>query len=57
MRYLMKHAPWLIPSAVLRTGLKWLGFKLGTLHPELPRTLRRSFSLHKSYWLHTSNGH
>ena len=57
MRYLMKHAPWLIPSAVLRTGLKGLGFKLGALHPKLPRTLRKSFSLHKSYWLRTSNGH
>ena len=57
MRHLIKHAPWLIPSAVLRTGLKWLGFKLGALHPGLPRTLRRSFSLHKSYWLHTSNDH
>ena len=57
MRYLMKHAPWLIPSAVLRTGLKWLGFKLGALHPKLPRTLRKSFSLHKTYWLRTSNGH
>jgi rhamnosyltransferase len=53
MRYLSKHAPWLIPSAVLRTGLKWLGFKLGALHPGLPRALRRCFSLHKTYWLRT----
>jgi rhamnosyltransferase len=51
MRYLMKRAPWLIPSAVLRTGLKWLGFKLGGLHPGLPRAIRRCFSLHKTYWL------
>lgn len=51
MRYLMKYAPWLIPSAVLRTGLKWLGFKLGALHRGLPRVIRRGFSLHKTYWL------
>jgi rhamnosyltransferase len=51
MRYLMKHAPWLIPSAVLRTGLKWLGFKLGSLYLGLPRTILRCFSLHKTYWL------
>lgn len=50
MRYLIKHAPWLIPSAVLRTGLKWLGFKLGALHRGLPRVIRRCFSLHKTYW-------
>lgn len=51
MRYLMKHAPWLIPSAVLRTGLKWLGFKLGSLYLGLPRAILRCFSLHKTYWL------
>lgn len=54
MRYLMKHAPWLIPSAALRTGLKWLGFKLGALHMGLPRVIRKCFSLHKTYWLHAS---
>ena len=53
MRYLMKHAPWLIPSAVLRTGLKWLGFKLGALHSGLPPAILRRFSLHKTYWLRT----
>jgi rhamnosyltransferase len=54
MRYLMKHAPWLIHSAALRTGLKWLGFKLGALHLGLPQPIRRCFSLHKTYWLRTS---
>ena len=53
IRYLMKYAPWLIPSAVLRTGLKWLGFKLGALHMGLPIAIRRCFSLHKNYWLRT----
>ena len=53
MRYLMKNAPWLMPSAVLRTGLKWLGFKLGTLYQGLPQIIRRCFSLHKTYWLRT----
>ena len=51
MRYLVKLAPWLIPSAMLRTGLKWLGFKLGAQHQGLPKTLRSGFSLHKAYWL------
>ncbi|WP_333872886.1 glycosyltransferase family 2 protein [Methylobacter sp.] len=51
MHYLIKRAPWLIPSAVLRTGLKWIGFKLGALHKGLPRVIRRCFSLHKTYWL------
>ncbi|MDD5277668.1 MAG: glycosyltransferase [Methylovulum sp.] len=53
LRYLMQYAPWLIPSAMLRTGLKWLGFKLGALHRRLPHAIRSGFSLHKTYWLHT----
>jgi len=51
LRYLSQHAPWLIPSALLRSGLKWLGFKLGGLHGALPEVLSRRFSLHKAYWL------
>ncbi|MGZ5043787.1 MAG: glycosyltransferase family 2 protein [Methylobacter sp.] len=51
MRYLMKRTPLLIPSAVLRTGLKWLGFKLGALHQRLPPAILRRVSLHKTYWL------
>jgi len=54
MRYLRKHAPGLIPSAALRTGLKWLGFKLGALHRGLPRAIRKRFSLHKAYWRNAS---
>lgn len=45
--YLCKRAPWLMPSALLRTLLKWLGFKLGGA---LPRTLSLHCSLHKAYW-------
>ncbi|MGZ5028694.1 MAG: glycosyltransferase family 2 protein [Methylobacter sp.] len=53
MRYLAARAPWLIPSAVLRTGLKWFGFKLGVLHMALPRAVLKRCSLHKTYWFHT----
>lgn len=50
-RYLARRAPWLIPSALLRSGLKWLGFKLGSrLHRELPLCLKRRCSLHAAYW-------
>jgi rhamnosyltransferase len=51
LRYLAKNAPWLMPSALLRTGLKWLGFKMGSsLHRRLPLFLNRRLSLHKAYW-------
>lgn len=54
LRYLAKNAPWLIPSALLRTGLKWLGFKMGgAMHRKLPLWFNRYLSLHKAYWLRT----
>ena len=53
MRHLMNLTPWLIPSAVLRTALKWFGYKLGAYHPGLPKAIRYRFSLHKAYWLNS----
>lgn len=53
--YLLKFAPSRIPSAWLRTGLKWLGYKLGVSHRHLPTVLKNGFSLHKAYWLKKSN--
>ncbi|BBA36240.1 family 2 glycosyl transferase [Methylocaldum marinum] len=51
LRYLAKNAPRLVPSAVLRSGLKWLGFKMGSsLHRKLPLFLNRRLSLHRAYW-------
>ncbi len=51
MRYLLRCAPWLVPSAVLRTGLKWLGFKMGgAVNRGLPLAVSRNLSLHKAYW-------
>jgi rhamnosyltransferase len=51
MRYLLRHAPWLIPSAALRTGLKWLGFRMGgAVKLGLPLAVSRNLSLHKAYW-------
>jgi len=52
LAYLLKRAPWLVPSALLRTGVKWLGFKLGGLaHTGLPLKLNRALSMHKGYWV------
>ena len=49
--YLFRHAPWLIPSALLRTGLKWLGYQLGRMYQNgLPLSICRLLSLHKGYW-------
>jgi rhamnosyltransferase len=34
IQYLSRHAPWLIPEAMLRTGLKYLGYKRGRRNPQ-----------------------
>ncbi|OZB37026.1 MAG: rhamnosyltransferase [Halothiobacillus sp. 15-55-196] len=50
LAYLLKKAPWLIPSAILRTGLKYLGYRLGRMESRLPLSLKRYLSMHKGYW-------
>jgi rhamnosyltransferase len=34
MQYLLQRAPWLVPEAMLRTSLKYLGYKRGRRNPE-----------------------
>jgi rhamnosyltransferase len=51
LRYLGRRAPWLIPSALFRTGLKWLGYRLGSASQgSMPVFLKRRLSLHRAYW-------
>jgi rhamnosyltransferase len=50
LMYLLKFAPGLIPSAIIRTGLKALGYKLGMWHERLPFALKPYLSMHKAYW-------
>lgn len=51
LAYLARHAPRLIPSALLRSGLKWLGYTLGSRwHTRLPLCLKKRCSLHRGYW-------
>ena len=48
--YLAKHASWLIPSALVRTGFKLLGYKLGQKEQGMPLWLKRKLSMNKGYW-------
>jgi rhamnosyltransferase len=34
IQYLSRHAPWMIPEAMLRTGLKYVGYKRGRRNPQ-----------------------
>ncbi len=50
LRYLLRRAPWLIPSALLRTGLKLAGYRLGRAEGRFPLRLKRTMSMFKAYW-------
>lgn len=51
MLYLCKRAPWRTPEAVLRTALKFAGYKLGLLSKNWPLAINKSLSMHKGYWV------
>ena len=50
IRYLFKNAPWLIPSAIVRTGIKIVAYKMGLCEHLLPLRLKRKLSMNKEYW-------
>jgi len=50
MKYLLRHAPHLIPSAFLRTVIKYLGFRIGLVENWLPFILKRRFSMQTAFW-------
>ena len=50
MLHLLRHAPWRLPEAAVRTVLKALAYRLGRGHARLPRAWRQPLSLHKGFW-------
>lgn len=50
LRFLARERPFLIPAALVRTLLKFAGYKLGTLERLWPLWLKRCLSMHGGYW-------
>lgn len=48
--YLIRHAPWYLPEAGLRTVLKYVGYRVGRLEHYLSNTIKKSISMHHRYW-------
>lgn len=48
--YLFRHNAAWIPSAVLRTGLKYFGYRLGRSEERLPDSIKPALSMHPGYW-------
>jgi rhamnosyltransferase len=50
LRYLRRYAPALIPAALMRSGLKFLGYRLGRLEHSLPRGIKFVLSMNRGFW-------
>lgn len=53
LNYLLDNAFWLIPSSLMRTVVKLVGYRLGRVYRNLPEHWLPLLSMHKSYWLNS----
>ncbi|MHB1701296.1 MAG: glycosyltransferase family 2 protein [Acidobacteriaceae bacterium] len=49
-RYLWPRRFWLMPSALIRTALKLVGYRLGRAEKKLSTGFKRRVSMHASFW-------
>ncbi len=50
LRYLFRKNPLLVPSAIMRSLVKFLAFRLGQSEKALPTWLKKRLSMHRSFW-------
>jgi rhamnosyltransferase len=50
LRYLSQRDVWQIPSALMRDGIKFVGYRLGRMEARLPREMKRRLSMHPRFW-------
>lgn len=48
--HVLRHAPWMLPEAGLRTLLKYAGYRLGRMERRLPQTWKRALSMQPGFW-------
>ncbi|MCL6260684.1 glycosyltransferase [Aquiflexum sp. TKW24L] len=48
--YLLKHNWLLLPKSGCSLLAKWLGYKAGLLHDQIPLHFNQSFSMHRRFW-------
>ena len=50
-RYLVKQRrPWLVPGMIVKSGFKYMGYRLGRRYRLLPSGLAAKCSMNKEYW-------
>ena len=50
IKYLSRHAFWLIPEAMLRTVMRYSGFRLGLSERYIPLNIKRKISMNPGYF-------
>ncbi len=50
LRYLLSHNPFLIPSAMMRTLTKYVGYRMGKLEKIFSPRIKSRLGLNKAYW-------
>jgi rhamnosyltransferase len=51
LHYLWQHDAWQIPSALVSTGCKYLGYKLGRMEARIPLSIKRHLSMNSKFWV------
>ena len=50
LKFLSRHAFWRIPESILRTVLKYIGFRLGLAENRIPLKLKKKISMNPGYF-------
>ncbi len=50
LNYVSRHNPLLLPKTLTSLFAKWIGYRLGLLHPSLPHAVKGPLSMHSAYW-------
>lgn len=50
LKYLLKHGVHHVPSALARTGAKYLGYKIGRRESRIASRLKYHLGLNRGYW-------
>ena len=50
IKYLSRHAFWLIPEAMLRTVMRYAGFRLGLVENHISLNIKRKISMNPEYF-------
>lgn len=47
---LVNVSPWIIPAALFRFGMRFIGFRAGKLEQMIPLSIKRNLSMNKGFW-------